>query len=126
MPYQSKDAKKEWERQHYAKNPHLAKQKQEAKRERNRQIIYEQCGCKCCKCGSQENLEFDHINPALKTSKQSFLSVGKRDLLNQIDNIQVLCHNCHKAKSTAQKNAAWKLFTSLPIDEQEKLLGEFL
>jgi 5-methylcytosine-specific restriction endonuclease McrA len=126
MPYQSKDAKKEWERQHYAKNPHLAKQKQEAKRERNRQIIYEQCGCKCCKCGSQESLEFDHINPALKISKQSFLSIGKGNLLNQIANIQVLCHNCHKAKSTAQKNAAWKLFTSLSIEEQDKLLGEFL
>jgi len=126
MTYKNKEDKLTWARQHYSNNPHLYKQKQKAKRERNRQIIYEHCGCECCKCGSRENLEFDHINPSLKTSKQSFLSVGKGDLLSQIDNIQVLCHNCHKKKSTAQKNAAWKLFTSLSLENQEKLLSEFL
>jgi 5-methylcytosine-specific restriction endonuclease McrA len=126
MAYKTKEDKLAWERQHYAKNPHLAKEKQAAKRERNRQIIYEHCGCECCKCRSRENLEFDHINPALKTSKQSFLAIGKGDLLNQIDNIQVLCHTCHKAKSTAQKNAAWKLFSSLSLEKQEQLIKEFL
>jgi len=122
MAYKTKEDRLAWERQHYAKNPHLAKEKQDAKRERNRQIIYEHCGRECCKCGSRENLEFDHINPSLKTSKQSFLSIGKGSLLNQIDNIQVLCHYCHKAKSTAQKKAAWKLFTSLSLEDQQKLL----
>ena len=126
MAYTDVEKRREFHRNYYAKNPHHAKQSQERKRARNRNLIYEHCGNVCCKCGTSENLEFDHINPALKKSRQSFLSIGRSDLENQLDNIQVLCHTCHKAKSTAQKNAAWKLFTSLPLDEQELLLSKFL
>jgi 5-methylcytosine-specific restriction endonuclease McrA len=122
MAYADLEKRRKFHRDYYAKNPHYAKNQQEKNRQRNREIITEHCGCKCCKCGSTERLEYDHINPALKKSKQSFLSIGKKDLLNQIDNIQVLCHECHKSRSTAQKNAAWKLFTSLSLEEQEQLL----
>jgi 5-methylcytosine-specific restriction endonuclease McrA len=122
MAYTDDEKRRQFHRDYYAKNPHYAKNNQEKKRQRNRDIIAEHCGCSCCKCGSTENLEYDHINPSLKKTKQSFLSVGKGELLSQIDNIQVLCRSCHKTKSTLQKKAAWQLFTSLSLEEQEKLM----
>lgn len=115
-PY--KYADKRTKEQHKIKN--------NLQRESRRKFLYEQKGEKCCQCGSTENLEFDHINPSLKTSRQSFLSMGLETIKEQLDNIQVLCHDCHKSRSTFQKNAAWKLFTSLPLEEQERLISEQL
>ena len=126
MAYADAEKRRQFHRDYYVKNPHYAKSSQEKKRERNRQIIYEHCGNTCNCCGSSKDLEFDHVNPLFKKSRQSLLSIGKADLESQLDNIQVLCHTCHKKKSTAQKNAAWKLFSSLPLKEQEKLIQEFM
>ena len=116
------ERRRQYHRDYHAQNPHYARNSQERKRQRNRDIIAEHCGESCCKCGSTENLEYDHINPSLKESKQSFLSIGKESLLRQIDNIQVLCRKCHTTKSNLQKKAAWKLFTSLTLEEQEQLI----
>jgi 5-methylcytosine-specific restriction endonuclease McrA len=38
------------------------------------------------------------------------------------DNLQLLCHRCHSKKSKYQRNAAWNLFRSLSLDEQNKLI----
>ena len=106
------------------RTPEENRLKNEKQRQERKDYLLESLGSCCIKCGSTESLEFDHINPALKKSRQSFLSMGLSTLETEIDNIQVLCHTCHKTKSTAQKKAAWKLFTSLSLDQQEELLNE--
>lgn len=122
--YKDKESYLESQRRHYRKNRNRYKEKQLKQRQERREFLYEKLGNSCSVCGSTEKLEFDHINPSMKKGRQSFLSMGIETIKSQIDNIQVLCHNCHKAKSTAQKNAAWKLFTSLPLEEQKKLMDD--
>ena len=104
------------------RTPEQERLKNEKGREARRKFLLESLGSSCVKCGATEDLEFDHINPTLKNSRQSFLSMGILTLEKEIDNIQVLCHTCHKTKSTAQKKAAWKLFTDLPLEAQEALI----
>ena len=126
MAYKNLDLRKKTARKYYAKNSHVFKNAQEKKRQRNRDIIHEHCGYECCLCGSDENLEYDHINPALKKSRQSFLSIGKNDLLSQLDNIQVLCRKCHNKRSQAQRKAAYHLFYNMSLEEQEKWISRFM
>lgn len=42
---------------------------------------------KCTKCGSRENLEYDHIIPVVKGGS------------NTVRNIELLCETCNRAKS---------------------------
>ncbi len=68
-------------------------------------------------------MEIDHINPSLKESRISPLAQGLSKTLID-NNLQLLCHSCHTKKSKYQRNAAWNLFKSLPLEKQEKLIAD--
>jgi hypothetical protein len=52
----------------------------------------------CVKCGSKENLELDHINPAEKEDHRIWnWSEERRNI--ELAKCQVLCHDCHLEKS---------------------------
>lgn len=51
----------------------------------------------CVKCGSDERLELDHIDPALKVSHRIF-SWSESRRLAEIAKCQILCHDCHVQK----------------------------
>jgi len=56
-------------------------------------------GC-CSKCGSTENLEFDHIDRSTKVNGiASLLTNSKKDLEAELNKCQLLCKSCHKQKS---------------------------
>lgn len=66
--------------------------------------IESQGGC-CAECGSVENLEVDHIDPSKKTREP-------RDIWSRTASVreaelalcQVLCAECHKAKTAAEQS----------------------
>ena len=74
----------------------------------------------------QNLLEIDHINPGLKKNRISPLSQGISKTICELDNLQLLCKSCHKERSKHQRNAAWNLFKSLPLEKQEKLIEDQL
>jgi len=108
-------------RELYRKNTKKHSLKNKEKRENRRKLIYEALGNKCVECGSTSNLEIDHINPSLKENRISPLAQGLSKTLDD-DNLQLLCHCCHTKKSKYQRNAAWNLFRSLSLEEQNKLI----
>lgn len=56
----------------------------------------------CAHCGSREELELDHIDPALKVSHKIFgWAPARRDA--ELAKCQPLCHRCHKVKTKAQR-----------------------
>lgn len=108
-------------RELYRKNTEKYSLKNKEKRENRKKLIYEALGNKCVECGSTSNLEIDHINPSLKENRISPLAQGLTKTLDD-DNLQLLCHRCHIKKSKYQRNAAWNLFRSLSLEEQNKLI----
>lgn len=56
----------------------------------------------CAKCGSGEQLEIDHIDPALKSMQPSHLWTRRKEIRDlELAKCQVLCKACHAAKTFA-------------------------
>ena len=55
-----------------------------------------QLGELCACCGSVEGLELDHIVPVSRAIQFGV----EPELYNRVDNLQPLCHSCHKTKRT--------------------------
>lgn len=57
-------------------------------------------GGKCVSCGSTENLEFDHKEKSKKSFNiTQFWSISKERYDEELAKCQLLCHDCHVAKS---------------------------
>lgn len=56
----------------------------------------------CVQCGSTQSLEVDHIDPADKVSHRIWTwAIPRRNA--ELAKCQVLCTECHKAKTKAQR-----------------------
>ena len=132
MPLKDKQARNEytkaWNRRKYAESSKYRKEtadRNTLKREERKEYLSTILGDCCVMCGSKENLEYDHINLGLKTSQTSILVIGEERLADEINNIQILCSECHKKRSNAQRKAAISVFGSLPLEEQEQLIQKY-
>jgi len=57
-------------------------------------------GGKCLQCGSEQYLQFDHINPSTKSLELGRAAVVSLErFLAEIPKCQLLCHCCHVKKS---------------------------
>ena len=57
-------------------------------------------GGKCVKCGTVEQLEFDHIDPKTKSfGIGKMWSLSNDKLQKELEKCQLLCKPCHKEKS---------------------------
>ena len=114
------------ERLYYQENQEKFQMKKQRQTKDRLEWLLENIGDTCSLCGSTDQLEFDHINPALKTNRCSFRAMGISTLDEQRDNIQTLCHSCHKKRSTAQKKAAWELLCRLTLEEQDDIIEKYM
>lgn len=65
----------------------------------NRKMSWiESQGGRCVQCGSAERLEVDHIDPSTKVSHRIWNWSDARRL-EELAKCQVLCYDCHKAKT---------------------------
>lgn len=57
-------------------------------------------GGKCVKCGTQDKLHFDHIDPKTKINSIAQLSsCSEEKFKTELAKCQLLCDNCHKQKT---------------------------
>lgn len=62
-------------------------------------------GGRCTSCGSVDNLELDHIDRATKSFDLGHMwSVSKARYAAELSKCQVLCRDCHKTKSIAERS----------------------
>lgn len=65
-----------------------------------RAIGLERLGGKCVKCGSADGLEFDHIDRSAKTMSTARMTmVSMTKFLEELSRCQILCADCHRAKT---------------------------
>lgn len=58
----------------------------------------------CKACGSSENLEVDHIDPALKSRHPRDIWSRRKEVREEeLAKCQVLCHDCHLLKTSADR-----------------------
>lgn len=67
---------------------------------RRRQMLIDRLGGVCVDCGTDRNLEFDHVDPAQKEfDVSSNWSINLEDLLSEIDKCVLRCKPCHEIKT---------------------------
>lgn len=59
----------------------------------------------CARCGSEDRLELDHIDPAQKIT-HNIWSWSKARQATELTKCQVLCHDCHWQKTVINKELA--------------------
>ena len=73
--------------------------------QKNRAHYVDVMGGKCVKCGTTENLEFDHVHPEDKKITISSMWLRKHDtIMEELSKCQLLCHDCHKQKTKEEKD----------------------
>lgn len=80
-----------------------------SKNRRNKWIASQ--GNKCAQCGSDKNLEVDHIDKSLKVHNPRVLwgmSDSNPVKIAELANCQVLCHECHLIKTRNEKWVKYK------------------
>jgi hypothetical protein len=72
---------------------------------RRRQQAIEYLGGQCVDCGTEELLEFDHIDPATKEfSIASSLLHGDVKLYRELAKCVLRCTSCHKQRTAQQQS----------------------
>ena len=87
-----------------------------------RSELLNRLGGECVICGSTENLEFDHVDPNTKSlSIGKLLSYSKETVDEELKKCQLLCKECHKAKTKEylKQRPVEKRWTS-PFDSKSK------
>jgi hypothetical protein len=69
-------------------------------RKKRKELGYELLGGVCVRCGSNKNLQFDHITPEGKVNEISSMLTTKLEVfLEEIKKCQLLCYGCHLEKT---------------------------
>lgn len=95
MPLKDKEAYKAYMKDYMLKRWH-----------KRRHTAIEKLGGLCVHCGTTDNLQFDHIDPALKSfSVSKWSSASEKKWQAEIEKCQLLCEMCHIEKSRHEISA---------------------
>jgi hypothetical protein len=75
-----------------------------ARYHRRRAMAIALLGGKCVECGTTENLELDHIDPASKTFYVGGRTVSEARYLEELKLCQLLCTHHHKVKTAKARS----------------------
>ena len=102
---------KKLRRAQYEKHQEKLVEEQRKIRDDRRTILRNRLGGKCVRCGSIENLEFDHIIKETKsfTIGSSLTCFSIEELILEVDKCQLLCRPCHIDKS--HEEGDWRKLT---------------
>jgi len=118
-----KEMKRKKDLEYYHQNKETRVAKQIKRRKELLEEAKKKLGGKCVSCGTNCNLEFDHIDDSKKIYNVSNAVRNTREVFwNEVEKCQLLCVKCHNKKTTAQKRAKQKLWLSLSLDEKNKLV----
>lgn len=74
------------------------------RRRNRRQALIRAKGGKCEKCGSRDDLQFDHKNPQDKSFRISDRLDAPMDvLIEEVDKCSLLCRKCHQEKTNKNR-----------------------
>ena len=99
-PEEKREARRKWNREHREKR-RASQRKSAAKRyHRRKQEAIAFLGGVCVVCGTTEDLEFDHIDPA-EVAFRVPMNMSRRweTLLPELKKCQLLCHEHHADKT---------------------------
>lgn len=111
MPYKDREAQLKAQRQHYADNKEVYRQRVRDRKSKIRKHLFDylsQSECKVCGENDPVVLQFDHRDPSEKEFGLAD-AIGRKIALKRIDEeiakCDILCANCH-ARKTA-KDFGW-------------------
>ena len=118
--YDNPEHMKKLRKENYKRNREKLVEEQRKIRDERRQYLREYLGGKCVRCGTVENLEFDHIDPAKKSYSiaSNITCFSLEELILEVDKCQLLCRPCHMKKS--RENGDFPGSKGLPTDVKEK------
>jgi len=120
----------DYQKKYRSSSEHKERQQKykETLRQKKKDLLVEHIGDCCALCGSNDRMELDHINPAHKPKvlEHRGLNGSIKEMKKQlsIDNLRWLCYDCHKQRTSLQLRAAWNLFITLPLEQQEQLISK--
>lgn len=128
--YKNKEKCKNRHLEYYEKNKGRCKEQNAKNSVKRKQKLKEEAkqklGGKCVWCGTIENLEFDHIDPAQKLFTISAFPYSAEMWWKEVEKCRLLCKSCHKKHSDAEMAAKHLYWVNLSFDERQKLIQQQL
>lgn len=113
MPYKNEEPKEKRVARHakyYKNNKEKCKERLNKLVQRNRNYVQDlKKNGKCCDCNESrwQCLDFDHIDPSLKTDDIKYLThhgVSLERIQNELDKCVLRCANCHRYRHAIENN----------------------
>jgi hypothetical protein len=115
---QISSVKKEW----YKKNDEHVKDRVKTSYQILRENAIDELGGKCIKCGSTDNLEFNHIDPLNKQIEASGISNLRK---GEYKKCELLCKSCHRRWSNLESSLSRKYWLeTLSAEERRRIINE--
>ena len=115
----SRQLQREW----YERNKEEILQKQKEKHNSLREDLISKLGGECVKCGSKDNLEFNHIDPSDKTTEASYTHVMANS--EEYKKCELLCKTCHRNYTNAENYLMRKYWLeNVSLEVRRQLIDE--
>lgn len=107
MPQRDATARRAYNAKYYADHRHVLAPRMLSRARQNRLDATKSMGGKCVRCGSTDQLQFDHIDCKTKVDHRIWTwSPALRQA--ELDKCQLLCEPCHRKKTIEAGEQSWR------------------